>query len=119
MSKQVTLDMLLRYFWSAALGIAPVLLVSVSALDFYDVSKGEPVAPYAAQSPPNLVTVLAYGIFPCGCGSHTGWIRHNWSLPALEGVRKVFCETGWEAGGQCAAPIMGHPNFDTAMVRQD
>lgn len=116
MLKQVTLDMLLRYFWSAALGIAPVLLVSVSALDFYDVSKGEPVL---AHSRPNRVAVFAYGISPCGCGSHTGWIRHNWSLPALEGVRKVFCEAGWEAGGQCAAPIMGHPNFDTALVRHD
>jgi hypothetical protein len=38
---QTNLDMLLRYFWSAALGIAPLVLVSISALEFYDVSKGK------------------------------------------------------------------------------
>lgn len=38
---QVSIAHLLRYFWGAALGIAPLVLVTACAFDFYDISKSK------------------------------------------------------------------------------
>ena len=38
---QVSIHHLLRYFWGAALGIAPLVLVTACAFDFYDISRSK------------------------------------------------------------------------------
>jgi len=39
----MNISMLLRYFWMAGVSVAPMVIVSVAALDFYDVSQGQSV----------------------------------------------------------------------------
>lgn len=41
----MSIALLLRYFWGAALGIAPLVLVTACAYDFYDISKSKCIEP--------------------------------------------------------------------------
>ncbi|TFJ82798.1 hypothetical protein NSK_005874 [Nannochloropsis salina CCMP1776] len=80
-ARKVSINHLLRYFWGAALGITPLVLVTTFAFDFYEISRS--------------------------------FIRHHWDGKAMEGLRLIFCSQGAEAGGKCAAPVLGGPNFSS------
>lgn len=60
---KVSIAHLLRYFWGAALGIAPLVLVTACAFDFYDISKSACVRMY--YMPACLYMPLCVILCPC------------------------------------------------------
>lgn len=104
---------LLRYFWGGALGIAPLVLVTACAFDFYDISKSALQRKRACIRSPDQFTDADPFINP------TGFLLHHWDGKALDGLRLAFCSEGAEAGGKCAAPVLvpGGPGFQNITVR--
>lgn len=50
---------LLRYFWGAALGIAPLVLVTACAFDFYDISKSTTSDAFLSVLPASILPSLS------------------------------------------------------------